>query len=526
YLGWYDHESEMDAYALEHPEANPRLKKPGSYKNMPLRILLPYSAKDSGAVVLLKDILYAKLTEMQKILYDELIMEISNLLTEIEYNGMEVDKYVAERYRLIYEMRAAELYEEFSKDKLVRRMTKDKVAEKKKWRFNPRSSIHMVEFVYVYGKIPVTTYTKKKVPSTKAEVLEDYVDKIPVLKKILYYKLLLNALSKNIVPALTSKWLSDDGLVHTNFKVAGARTGRIASEDPNIQNIPTEEKAPGTLLEYLPIKNIFTSRFGEDGVLLSVDESAMELRIEAALSKCTPMLEAFKSGKDIHTAVSSMVTGIDYDRIDRDTRYYYKRVNWTIIFAGTAYTLHKRYKIPMKKAEQLFESYFDQFPQIEQFIEDSIKFACKNGYSESPFGRRRYYTYIKSTEDSPAKFADERASANMPVQSPASDIVLMSAVIIRKEMDKRGMDTKSMLMINTVHDSIVIDCRKEVVVEVAALCVEIMENIIHWAGIYMPHIDFGWLICPLKADVEVGSHYGNKIKLKDWLKENNYGVAG
>jgi DNA polymerase I-like protein with 3'-5' exonuclease and polymerase domains len=276
----------------------------------------------------------------------------------------------------------------------------------------------------------------------------------------------------------------------------------------------------------LPIKNIFTSRFGKDGVLLSLDESAMELRVISSVANCTPMLEAFESGRDIHTAVASMVTGVDYDKISKDVRYYYKRVNWTIIYAGTAYTLHTRYKIPIKKAEQLFEDYLNEFPQLEDYIKNSIKFAHKTGYAESPFGRRRYFTYIKSGEDTPAKAADERSSVNMPIQSAASDILLISLIIARKEMDKRGMDTKIMLLVNTVHDSVVVDCRKEVVVEVAKLFKEIMENIIYWAGIYMPHIDFSWLTCSLKADAEVGSHYGNKIKLNDWIKENNYGVAG
>jgi DNA polymerase-1 len=528
YLGWYDHESEMEAYALEHPEANPKLKKnPGSYKNMPLKILLPYSAKDSGAVVLLKDILYEKLTQKQKYLYDELIVEMSNLLTEIELNGMTIDKHVAERYRIIYEMRAAELYEEILKDKLVKRMCKDKLADKKnkKWKFNPRSSIHMVEFVYVYGKMPIRTLTESKLPSTKAVILEGFVGKMPILSKILYWKILKSALSKYLIPALTPKWLSEDGLVHTNFNVNGAETGRISSEHPNILNIPTEEKNPGTLLEYLPIKNIFNSRFGEDGALLALDESAMELRVIASVSECIPMLEAFESGQDIHTAVSSLVTGIPYDKIDKDTRYYYKRVNWTIIFAGTASTLHKRYKIPMRKAEELFAEYFERFPQIEDYINNTMKTAHKTGFAESPFGRRRYFTYIKNPDDTPQRAADERAAVNMPIQSSASDIVMMSAIIIRKEIKKRGMDESAMLFINTVYDSVVFDCKKTVISELEELCKDVMENIIQWAGIYMPHINFDWLLCPLKADAEVGTHYGDKIKYDLWLKENCYDIT-
>jgi DNA polymerase-1 len=531
YLGWYDHESEMDAYAIEHPEANVKLKKnPGSYKNMPLRILLPYSAKDSGAVVLLKDILYEKLTQKQKYLYDELVVEMSNLLTEAELNGMTIDKHVAERYRIIYEMRAEELYEEFTKDKLIRRMIKDKQEEKgKKWKFNPRSSIHMVEFVYVYGKMPITVMTKnvdkkKALPSTKAEVLENYAERLPVLKKILYWKILKSALSKYLIPALTPKWLSEDGKVHTNFKIGGAETGRIASEHPNILNIPTEEKSPGTLLEHLPIKNIFNSRFGEDGALLALDESAMELRVMASVSECFPMLDAFKSGQDIHTAVASLVTGTPYDKIEKDIRYYYKRVNWTIIFAGTPSTLHKRYRIPMRKAEELFTEYFERFPQIENYISATKKNARKSGYAESPFGRRRYFTYIKNADDTPQRAADERAAVNMPIQSSASDIVMMSAIIIRKEIKKRGMNEKAMLFINTVYDSVVFDCQKTVISELEELCKDVMENITYWAGIYMPHINFDWLLCPLKADAEVGTHYGDKIKYDLWLEENCYGV--
>ena len=518
YLGWYDHESEMDEYAVEHPEAD--AKNGGSYAYMPLRILLPYSAKDSGAVLLLRDLLYEKLTDKQCVLYDELVMEVSNFLTEVEINGLVVDRYVAQRYKAIYEMRAQELYEEVLCDKLVKRMTKDMQLVKKKWKFNPRSSAHMVMYVYVYGKMKPTKYTKstkKKVPSTKADVIENYEDKLPLLKKIHYYKILKDALSKYLNSALTSKWISDDGLVHTNFKLNGASTGRIASEHPNIQNIPTEEKAPGTLLEYLPVKNIFTTR-QSNGILLSLDESAMELRVCASVANCVPMLDAFRKGLDIHTAVASKVTGIPYEKMDKDTRYYYKRVNWTILYAGTPHTLHARYKIPLAKAEELYDGYLEEFPEIGYYIDDAIKFAQLNGYSESPFGRRRHYTYIKAADDSPQKAADERASVNMPIQSPASDILLASAVIIRKEFDKRDIPIDKVMFINTVHDSIVLDCDKEYVEVVANLCKEVMENIWHWASIYMPGIDFSWLTCPLKADADVGSHYGNKIKLEKYLE--------
>lgn len=521
YLGWYDHENEMDEYAREHPEAD--AKKAGSYSEMPLKILLPYSAKDSGAVLLLRPILYEKLTEKQKILYDELVMSISNLLTEIELNGMEIDRHIAERYRNIYEMRAQEVYEEIVKDKLVKRIIKDKQAlkGKKSWKFNPRSSAHMVEFVYKYGKMPITAKTDKGVPSVKADVLTLYEERMPILKRIKYYKVLRDALSKYLTPALTSKWLSDDGRVHTNFKANGAETGRISSEHPNIQNIPTAEKLPGTLLEYLPIKNLFTTRFGNNGALVSLDESAMELRVFASASDCTPMLEAFTSGKDIHTAVAAKATGIPYEKIDKDTRYYYKRVNWTILYAGSASTLHKRYRIPMRTAEKLFEDYFQEFPQVEEHIANTIKFARKNGYVESAFGRRRYFTYIKSADETPTRAADERASVNMPIQSAASDILLASAVIISFELEKRGLSKKA-VFVNTVHDSIVIDCEKSVVVEVTELCKEVMENIHKWAKVYMPNVDFSWLTCPLQADAEVGSHYGSKVKLNQWLEENSY----
>lgn len=532
YLGWYDHESAMEEYAMAHPEAN--VRKGGSYANMPLDILLPYSAKDSGAVVLLREILYKKLTDKQKALYDELVIEISNVLTEIELNGLVIDRYVANRYKNIYEMRAEEIYEEIIQDKLVKRMIKDKLKEpkNKKWKFNPRSSMHMVEFVYVYGKMPVTVMTKNKdknksVPSTKADVLVTYEDRLPILKKIHYFKVLKDALSKYLNSALTEKWLSDDGLVHTNYKVNGAETGRIASEHPNIQNTPTEEKLPGTLLEFLPIKNVFTTRFGKDGALVSLDESAMELRVFSSVSNCTPMLEAFINGRDIHTAVASKATGIPYDDVDKDTRYYYKRVNWTILYAGSANTLHKRYRIPLKKAEKLFDDYFDEFPQVKEQIESTIKSARKSGYAESAFGRRRYFTYIKSSDDSPQRAADERASVNMPIQSAASDVLMASLIIINKEIRKRGYTKEQVVIVNTVHDSIVLDCRKEVVVEISELCKDIMENIIDWAAIYMPNIDFSWLVCPLQTDAEVGSHYGNKVKLEKWLlKEKEYGIAG
>lgn len=532
HLGMYDYDKPLQDYIKTNPKANPN--RGGSYAAIPLKLLLPYAAKDAYATYQLHGILYQKLSEKQKHLYNEMLMPASNVLARMEYNGMKIDDFVADRYITVYRVRQEEIYEEILKDKKVQKFIKDKQlmidearppnskAKRVMFNFNPNSVMQLKELYFKYYKMPVTDVTETGEPSTKAGVMKPLEKKYPIIKLIRYYKLLTKMLGTYLEPSLTS-WKRGDGRVHSTYNMHGTRTGRLSSSNPNLQNIPTPEKEPGTLLEIMPIKNIFTYTFPK-GVVMSVDYSGMELRVFASLAKCDSMIAIHESGADFHSMVAIMsTTGRDVDEITKEeanrfkddfkpVRYRYKWTNWTLLFGGDEYTLVSLYDVPVNDAKATVKSYYQRFPEVLEFREWTTEFGSTYGYIESPFGRREHLHYINDRDVGKAN-KDKRAAVNMPVQSGASDTLLCSLVIIDKFIRDRGL--RSML-VNTVHDSIVLDVHPDEIDEVAALCVDVMENVKRYALIYMPNVDFSWLICPLKADVDVGTHYGAYIDYKDY----------
>jgi len=318
--------------------------------------------------------------------------------------------------------------------------------------------------------------------------------------------LLGKMLSTYLNPAIG--WKDEDGRVRSDYRLYGTDTGRAASRNPNLQNIPTPEKEPGTLLAHLPIKNIFTHTW-EDGCLLCVDYSGMELRTMASVSNCQGMIDIFRRGEDLHSIVTEFLYDIkrsDYTAEEwRPIRYRAKWTNWTLLFGGSEYTLHRLYRLDKDEAHRLVTRYYELFPEVLEYKEDTLDFARANGYVRSMFGRRKYLPYINDWNDSRKK-ADERAGINMPIQSSAFDVLMCAMIIIDEEMRLRGM--KSMI-VNTVHDSIMLDIYSGELDAAAHLCKDVMENVTSRYGPKrFPRLDFSWFTVPLVADMEVGSHYG------------------
>jgi DNA polymerase-1 len=242
----------------------------------------------------------------------------------------------------------------------------------------------------------------------------------------------------------------------------------------------------------------------------------MELRVFSSKARCYTMIDIFKSGRDVHKMIASMCTDVEYDKIIKAVRYEYKDVSWTLLYGGDEHTLSATHGWPITKSTKMVTEYFRQFPEVREYLNECREFGEEHGYIESPFGRREHLPYIRDRQMSSYKAKDIRAAVNMPIQSSSSDILLMAMVVLDIKMEERNM--KSM-MVNTVHDSLVIDAHPDEVEELVELGCDVMANIPTYAKTYMPHIDFSWLICPLKADVEIGTHYGSKIDYEDWKKE-------
>ena len=181
-----------------------------------------------------------------------------------------------------------------------------------------------------------------------------------------------------------------------------------------------------------------------------------------------------------------------------------------MLYGGDEHTLHNIYGIPLGEAKRIVEIYYERFPEILVYQQDTFDFAQRNGYVESPFGRRLYLPYIKDRD--PKRVADARRTAiNMPIQGTASDILLCAKVVAYSHMTERRMRS---MIVNTVHDSMVLDVYPGELEELIVMFKNAMENVKSYAPTFFPHLDFGWLCVPLKAEVEVGSHYGAMKELE------------
>lgn len=548
YLGMFEYDKELKSYVAKSDKIN--------YSQVPLDVLLPYAAKDAAATFQLEKLLYSKLTSKQQVLYDELFVPASNTIARMQCNGLAVDYYMAERYRRVYTAEMMDTVEAIDNNPMVKGYVECRHKASKKFKFNPGSWQQKAWVLYggKYCKWAKSAEWRKDAlqysynlkpqgfsdsgnPSTKREFLEIYKDKCPLVADLIMYGMYQKMLGTYITPTATGVYASSsDGRIRSSFGQHTVVTGRLSSSNPNLQNIPVPEKEPGTMMECLPIKNMFThtwsNKNGEeyeyvpgiptdwrwfdnleldvnDGYVMSVDYSGMELRVFASLARCEAMLEIHRSGRDFHTMVGAMVSGKPYDQITKPERYRYKWTNWTMLYGGSEYTLERLYDIPLKEGKLIKEQYYTAFPEVLEFQKECVRFARKNGYIETPFGNRRPLSDIDAPEQSRRKHA-EREAANTPVQGAAGLITVMALVIIDNLMLERGWHTK---IVNTVHDSIVFDVYPGELLDVAGLCVDVMENVVKYGAEWMPNIDMSWLICPLNADVDVGSHYGAMEKL-------------
>jgi DNA polymerase-1 len=256
-------------------------------------------------------------------------------------------------------------------------------------------------------------------------------------------------------------------------------TGRLNSQDPNLQNIPIRRERGQE------IRKAFVPR-GKDYKLLSADYSQIELRIIASISKEATMIEAFKTGADIHTATAAKVYGVFPEMVTAEMRRKAKMVNYGIAYGISAFGLSQRLSIPRKEAVGIIDSYFKQFPGIRGYMEDTIQFTREKGYAETLTGRRRYLRDIRSSNNT-IRGSAERNAINAPIQGTAADMIKIAMVNIHRELRRRNFKTRMLLQ---VHDELVFDLYVPEEKEVRALVEEKM-------GVAIP--------LAVKVDVEMGA---------------------
>ena len=274
-------------------------------------------------------------------------------------------------------------------------------------------------------------------------------------------------LKSTYADALPTAIRPETGRVHTTYNQVATATGRLNSQNPNLQNIPIRTERGQE------IRKAFVPR-DADHLLLSADYSQIELRIIAALSREPGLLEAFATGVDVHTATAARVFGVPLDAVTPEMRRKAKMVNYGIAYGISAFGLSQRLGIPRREGAEIIDEYFRQFAGIRKFMDDTIEFGRQHGFVETVTGRRRYIRDIRSSNNT-VRAAAERNAINAPIQGTAADMIKLAMINIHAELARKKLRTQMLLQ---VHDELVFDLFKPEEREVRALVEEKMRKAI------------------------------------------------
>jgi len=432
-------------------------KNQGNMQDLKPEEVSDYACEDADITFQLKQIFEPEIQkEHLKHLFYEMEMPLVYVLNEMEKNGIAIDSVGLHEFSIYLEKHTAELEQSIKG-----------IAEVD---FNIDSPKQLGEVLFEKMKISSKAKkTKTGQYATGEDVLIKHEKDHPIIPMILEYRQLRKLKSTYVDPLPT---LCDkvDGRIHTSFMQTVTATGRLSSNNPNLQNIPIRSE------NGKEIRKAFVAR-GEDFLLMSVDYSQIELRIIAALSNDPNMVEAFRSGHDIHTATAAKVFHISPEEVTRDQRSAAKAVNFGIIYGQSAFGLSQTLNISRTEAKEIIDSYYAQYGTIKTYMDETVAKARENGYVETIMKRRRYLPDINSSNAIVRGFA-ERNSINAPIQGSAADIIKMAMVAVYQEMKKTNLRSK---MILQVHDELVFDVHVNEIEQMKSLVKNAMENAVQLA---------------------------------------------
>lgn len=428
-------------------------KSQGNMRDVELEKIKEYAAEDADITLQLKNVFLPQLKEkeVEKVFY-EVENPLVKILTDMEFEGVKID-------------------EEFLKDYSKELETDAKKAEESVYkqagvRFNLASPKQLGEVLFDKLQLdPSAKKTKTGQYQTGEDVLLKLAAKgIKIVDDILTFRELTKLKSTYVdsLPLLINK---KTGRVHTNYGQAVAVTGRLASNNPNLQNIPVRtDRGKEIRKAFIPRDN--------KHVLLSADYSQIELRIVASISGDKNMCDAFKKGTDIHTATAAKVYNVDEKDVTKEMRYKAKSVNFGIIYGQGAFGLADNLGISRAEAKQIIDNYKAQFPGIQKYMDDTINFAREHGYVQTLMGRKRWLRDINSSNFTVRGFA-ERNAINSPIQGTAADMIKLAMIKTHAAMKNAGFKSK---MIMQVHDELVFDAEKDEAKELKPLIIECMQS--------------------------------------------------
>ena len=426
-------------------------RKQKNMRDLPPSAVYEYAAEDADITLQLKNKLEPELKDkgLEKLFY-EIEMPLVPVLAKMELAGVRLDTASLQETSEILTQRLGEI--------------EARIYELAGDRFNISSPKQVGDILF--GKLKILEKAKKTKSGqyvTNEEVLQTLAGKHEIVAKILDYRGVKKLLS-TYVDALPKLINPKTGRIHTSFNQAVTATGRLSSSDPNLQNIPIRGEDG---------KEIRKAFVPDDGCLFfSADYSQIELRVMAHLSGDERMIEAFIQGHDIHAATAARIYQKDISEVDRDERTKAKRANFGIIYGITVFGLADRLNISREESKMLIDGYFDTFPKVRDYMEQSKATARKKGYVETLFGRRRYLPDINSQNATVRGFA-ERNAVNAPIQGTAADIIKLAMVRIDKRFEEEQIRSKMLIQ---VHDELNFSVLPEEKEQVEHIVLEEMEN--------------------------------------------------
>jgi DNA polymerase-1 len=444
-----------------------------SMADIAIESVAPYAAADAETVLRLMPILQKDLERVGGTkLLTEIDLPLTPVLADMEMTGILLDLPFFKEMEKELSQRMAEI--------------EKRVFESVGKPFNLNSTQQLSDVLFVHLRLDPPDKGKKTASghySTSAEVLEALRGKHPVVDMILENRE-LSKLKSTYIDALPAAVDSQTGRVHTSYNQTGAVTGRLSSNNPNLQNIPIRTE------EGRRVRNGFIA--GKGNVLLSVDYSQIELRIVAHMAGDESMLAAFKAGEDIHATTAAAVYGVESDAVTKEMRRHAKAINFGLIYGMSSFGLTRSTDLTLAESEKFVKTYFQKFPGVKKYLDGIRQLAAQQGYVETLLGRRRYFPALQGKLNQQLKNREEREAINAPIQGTAADIMKIAMLKIPSALKAAGLKAKMLLQ---VHDELVLECPQNEIEKTARVVQETMS------GAYP-------LSIPLSTEARFGQSWG------------------
>jgi len=451
-------------------------KKQINFRDVEINKAVEYASEDADITLRLYKILKKSLiSEKLENIYELFEKPMIKILAKMEIKGIKVDDKFLKILSKNFEKRIKEI--------------EKKIFQISKKEFNIGSTKQLGEIMYNDLKIASLKKTKKGSFATSASVLEDLAFKGNEFPKLVLDWRQISKLKNTYSDSLQEHINLKTKRVHTSFLLAATTTGRLASSNPNLQNIPIKSEDG---------KEIRKSFIAEEGnILISADYNQIEMRILADLADVRELKKAFKNNQDIHSLTASQVFNVEIKKINSDMRRKAKAINFGIIYGISQYGLAKQIMVSNNEADEFLKSYFLKFPEIKNYMEKTIKFCRKSGYVNNIFGRRSHITGINDKNYNIRNF-QERAAINAPIQGSASEIMRLAMIRVDKKLDEIKYNKCKMLL--QIHDELIFEVPKDDEKKIVKIIKEEMTSV--------KDSDLHSFSTPLTVDLNTGDNWG------------------